>query len=166
MGDCNGWYRRRDTNEGPPKSWPVTFFETPALASGNSDSILAGRPCTYGWGVGILAGHWYEKDDGCFICFTKDNWACVDADGHHCYSALWWDRLVGWLSSQPDTREAVPRFTGPAAMTQTAMVLGPPGEGSTVASGYSKWGQWVHGEKPVPTVHVVGSCNGPMIFFA
>jgi len=62
---ANGWYRRRENSEGPPKAWN----------SGCDFWIRSteGRP-------------WYEKYDGCFIWFNGSTWELATHDGR-CYQS-------------------------------------------------------------------------------
>merc|ERR1711964_175676 len=51
----NGWYRRREAAEGPPRASPVTSRSPESWARST-----AGRP-------------WFEKDDGCYIRWSSRN---------------------------------------------------------------------------------------------
>merc|ERR1711964_93565 len=55
----NGWYARKKKEEGPPSRWPSNWNWKDKWR--NADR------------------HWYEKDDGCFIYRTLNDWYICDS---------------------------------------------------------------------------------------
>merc|ERR1711964_901374 len=58
----NGWYRRRESTEGPPRAWVVSMGPVVPYW----ETIVAGR-------------QWYEKDDDCYIYWSHGyrEWLCL-----------------------------------------------------------------------------------------
>merc|ERR1711964_426170 len=80
IAEANGWYRRRENSEGPPRAthWHPKDFKFQSRGS-----------------------QWYEKDDGCFIywhgsycwwrggrCFTMPCWLLCSKRKRHRYRAI------------------------------------------------------------------------------
>jgi len=67
----NGWYRRRESHEGPPESY----------------RCFSGATNEQGWRTEIDGRPWFEKDDGCYIHYDsygtskQTYWFCHNEDG-------------------------------------------------------------------------------------
>merc|ERR1712096_392329 len=112
----NGWYRRREAAEGPPEGhlhWDA-LPRTRAFLRTSSQEKLYERTLRRGCdGSGGPADErvvpppggrpWYEKDDGCYICWDSPMWWHMrDGDGNHLYDVTSTAALppaAGWYAS-------------------------------------------------------------------